>query len=91
MTLFISGSRKSCAVLIRSEHSLISDGEDNDSRYSFKELRRSLQESDVTIYAIGIAGDFIPHKGGPNGAEILESWLPSLGQGIFPERCLRDD
>src|SRR6266851_10455422 len=35
---------------------LISDGEDNDSRYSFNELRRSLKESDVIIYAIGTMG-----------------------------------
>jgi Ca-activated chloride channel family protein len=33
---------------------LISDGQDNASRYNFKEVRRLLKESDVTIYAIGI-------------------------------------
>jgi Ca-activated chloride channel family protein len=33
---------------------LISDGQDNSSRYSFKEVRNLLKESDVTIYAIGI-------------------------------------
>jgi len=36
---------------------LISDGEDNHSRRSFDELRRRLQESDVAIYPIGIAGN----------------------------------
>jgi Ca-activated chloride channel family protein len=36
---------------------LISDGEDNHSRRSFDELRRKLQESDVAIYPIGIAGN----------------------------------
>jgi Ca-activated chloride channel family protein len=35
---------------------LISDGQDNNSRYTFKELTRLLKESDVTIYAIGILG-----------------------------------
>ncbi len=29
---------------------LISDGQDNNSRYTFKELRRLLKESDVTLY-----------------------------------------
>ena len=35
---------------------IISDGQDNNSRYSFSQLRRSLMESDVIIYAIGING-----------------------------------
>jgi Ca-activated chloride channel family protein len=33
---------------------LITDGEDNDSRYTFREIRRGLQESDVSVYTIGI-------------------------------------
>ena len=33
---------------------LISDGQDNNSRYTFNELRRVLKESDVVLYAIGI-------------------------------------
>ena len=35
---------------------IISDGQDNNSRYKFSDLRRALTESDVTIYAIGING-----------------------------------
>ncbi len=35
---------------------LISDGQDNNSRYTFNELRRVLKESDVVLYAIGILG-----------------------------------
>ena len=34
---------------------VISDGEDNQSRHTLAELRRTLQESDVAVYAIGIA------------------------------------
>jgi Ca-activated chloride channel family protein len=64
---------------------LISDGEDNDSRYSFKELRRSLQESDVTIYAIGVAENFLPRKGGANGGETLKELASvSGGKAFFP-------
>lgn len=33
---------------------LISDGQDNNSRYSYKELRNRVREADVIIYAIGI-------------------------------------
>jgi Ca-activated chloride channel family protein len=34
---------------------LISDGEENNSRYSFKELRERLKESDVAVYSIGMS------------------------------------
>lgn len=33
---------------------IISDGQDNSSRYNFKEVRRLMKESDVTIYSVGI-------------------------------------
>jgi len=32
---------------------VISDGQDNNSRYKFKELHQLLEESDVIVYAIG--------------------------------------
>ena len=35
---------------------IISDGEDNSSRYSYNELKKLVTEADVQIYAIGIAG-----------------------------------
>lgn len=35
---------------------VISDGQDNSSRYNFGEVRRLLKESDVTIYGVGILG-----------------------------------
>jgi Ca-activated chloride channel family protein len=33
---------------------VISDGQDNNSRYTFNDLRKMLKESDVTIYSVGI-------------------------------------
>ena len=33
---------------------IISDGQDNNSRYTYKELRNRVKEADVQIYAIGI-------------------------------------
>jgi Ca-activated chloride channel homolog len=42
------GSHPKRALLV------ISDGQDNNSRYTFNELRRLVKESDVIIYAIGI-------------------------------------
>jgi Ca-activated chloride channel family protein len=64
---------------------LITDGEDNDSRYSFNELRRSLRESDATIYAIGVVKNFLPRKGALNGRETLEELASvSGGKAFFP-------
>ncbi len=53
---------------------LISDGQDNNSRYTFSELRRVLKESDVVLYAIGILG----------GSDAGSS-LGMEGQGIMDE------
>ncbi|MEA2203752.1 MAG: Ca-activated chloride channel [Blastocatellia bacterium] len=53
---------------------LISDGQDNDSRYTFGQLRRVLKESDVVLYGIGILGGNDP--GSPMGME---------GQAILDE------
>src|SRR4028119_541164 len=33
---------------------LISDGQDNNSRYTFNDVKKQLKESDVTVYSIGI-------------------------------------
>ena len=53
---------------------LISDGQDNNSRYTFNEVRRLLKESDVVLYSIGIL------SGGDSG-----SALGMEGQGILDE------
>jgi len=53
---------------------LISDGQDNNSRYTFSELRRVLKESDVVLYAIGILG----------GSD-MGSALGMEGQGVLDE------
>jgi Ca-activated chloride channel family protein len=64
---------------------LITDGEDNHSRYNFNELRRRLRESDATIYAIGVVENYLPRKGGPNGRETLEELASvSGGKAFFP-------
>ena len=64
---------------------LISDGEDNDSRYSFNELRQRLRESDAIIYAVGTVGNFLPHKGSLDGKATLEELASaSGGKAFFP-------
>ncbi len=65
---------------------IISDGQDNSSRYTFSELRRMLKESDVLIYAIGITD-----RGNPNGLDVFgQSVLEELaavsgGRAFFPD------
>jgi Ca-activated chloride channel family protein len=63
---------------------LISDGQDNSSRYTFSEVKRMLKESDVIIYAVGIVGG-----GGSEldmqGRAILEELAGvSGGKAFFP-------
>jgi len=53
---------------------VISDGQDNNSRYTFNNVRRLLKESDVTLYGVGIL------SGGDAG-----SALGMEGQGILDE------
>ena len=65
---------------------LISDGQDNSSRYTFTELRRLLKESDVTVYSIGILdGSDAGSSMGMEGQGILDE-LSSVsgGKAFFP-------
>lgn len=54
---------------------LISDGQDNSSRYTYGELRKLLKEANVQIYSIGI----VEMGGGAGGT------LDMQGQGILEE------
>lgn len=65
---------------------VISDGQDNSSRYSFSELRRNLKESDVLIYAIGITDKGDPSGLGVAGQSILDEIAGvSGGRAFFPD------
>ena len=61
---------------------LISDGEDNRSRYTFKELRRALQESGTLVYSIGIGVRYLRHATGEETLKELASI--SGGKAFFP-------
>ena len=73
------GAHKKRAVL------LISDGQDNSSRYTFSELKRLLKESDVIIYAVGIVSSHDDTQLGYGGRAILEELAGvSGGKAFFP-------
>ena len=72
---------------------LISDGQDNDSRYTFKEVRRLLKESDVVVYSVGILGGSDPGSSlGMEGQAILDE-LSSVsgGKAFFPTTAAEMD
>ncbi|HEX8634813.1 MAG TPA: VWA domain-containing protein [Pyrinomonadaceae bacterium] len=65
---------------------VISDGQDNSSRYTFNELRRVLKESDVLIYAIGIVDRGDQTSFGVAGQAILDELAGvSGGRAFFPD------
>ncbi|HUO26325.1 MAG TPA: VWA domain-containing protein [Candidatus Aquilonibacter sp.] len=61
---------------------IISDGGDNHSRYSEKELKATVKESDVMIYAIGTFDRFVPTE-----EERLGPWLLSDITGVTGGRA----
>ena len=71
------GTHKKRAILV------ISDGQDNNSRYTFKDLRRLVKESDVVMYSVGIVGS--NDSLGVQGEAILEELSGvSGGKAFFP-------
>ena len=75
------GTHQKKAILI------ISDGQDNSSRYSFKEVRRLMKESDVVIYSVGIMdGRDSSSFEGIQGQAFLDS-LSSVtgGKSFYPQ------
>ncbi len=75
------GSHQKKAILI------ISDGQDNSSRYSFKEVRRLMKESDVVIYSVGILDSRdASSMDGMQGQAFLDS-LSSVtgGKSFYPQ------
>ena len=65
---------------------LISDGQDNNSRYTYNELRRVLKESDVVLYAVGIlSGSDLGSSLGMEGQGILDELAGvSGGKAFYP-------
>ena len=66
---------------------LITDGEDNRSRYTFQNVRDFVKEQDVQIYAIGITDEWNSQLGaGHTGRAIIEE-LSDLtgGRAFFPD------
>jgi Ca-activated chloride channel homolog len=65
---------------------IISDGQDNSSRYNFNEVRRIMKESDIVTYAVGIMdrGDLGNALGMQGQAFLDELTSVSGGKSFYP-------
>ena len=66
---------------------LITDGEDNHSRYTFSQVKEFVKEQDVQIYAIGIVDDWNSQLGaGRTGRAMIEELAEITGgRAMFPD------
>ncbi|HLH29806.1 MAG TPA: VWA domain-containing protein [Terriglobia bacterium] len=64
---------------------LVTDGEDNHSRYSYEDVKRLAMEADIQLYAIGMGGFTIPTmtKGHIPGNKILQQLVDLTGGQVF--------
>ncbi len=81
------GSHQKRALLI------ISDGQDNASRYNFGEVRRLMKESDVVTYAVGIMdrGDVGSMLGMQGQAFLDELTSVTGGKSFYPQSDVEMD
>lgn len=72
---------------------IISDGQDNASRYNFSEVRRLMKESDVVAYSIGIVGrgDTVTGMGLQGQAFLDEISSVTGGKSFYPESDVEMD
>jgi len=72
---------------------VISDGGDNHSRYSERDIKRAVQESDVQVYAVGIYEPYSSRSRTPEelaGPSLLTEIAESTGGRQFPVENLND-
>jgi len=64
---------------------LVTDGEDNHSHYTFADVKQLAKESDVQLFAIGIAGLPITTatKGNKSGRAVLQELVDLTGGEVF--------
>lgn len=81
------GSHQKRALMI------ISDGQDNASRYNFGEVRRLMKESDVVTYAVGImdGGDMSGSLGMQGQAFLDELTSVTGGKSFYPQTDVEMD
>jgi len=83
--IYLSAGLMRSAANSRRSLLILSDGEDNFSRYSSSEVRTYLREAGVTVYAIGLAGGGLSGMRGRTLRRLTEEtggwFLPVEGEG----------
>src|SRR5882724_2108670 len=71
---------------------IISDGQDNNSRYNFKEVQRIMKETDVVAYAVGIEDKNDAGPLGLQGQAFLDE-ITSVtgGKAFYPQSDVEMD
>jgi len=66
---------------------LITDGEDNHSRYTFQNVKEFVKEQDVQIYGIGIVDDFNSQLSAGRTGRVMIEELADItgGRAFFPD------
>jgi len=62
---------------------VISDGGDNRSRYTEREIKNMMKETDVQIYAVGIFAPYAPTPEEARGPELLSEIAGATGGRVF--------
>ncbi len=65
---------------------IVSDGGDNRSRFTEREVRAMLRESDVLVYAIGVLGPLVTER----SMKLLSNLAEETGGRLFPVHGLAD-
>ena len=84
--LYLAMDKMSAANNPRKALLVISDGGDNRSRYSVRDIKAAVRESDIQIYSIGIF-DPVTHRGSPEiiwGPALLRDLSEMTGGRMFP-------
>lgn len=69
---------------------VVSDGGDNRSRYTQGELMRTVRESEVQIYSVGIFDAYAPTVEEQNGPQLLHEMSEATGGRLFVVHDVQD-
>ncbi len=84
--IYLGVNRVKAARNTRKALLVLSDGGDNNSRFTASEIRLLLRESDVSVYAIAILGDGVTKR----SMKLLSSIAEETGGRMFPVSKLAD-
>lgn len=63
---------------------VLTDGQDNESKRSFKQVRNKLRDTDILFYGIGVVSEEFPQSSlGMEGQSVLEELADATGGRVF--------